>query len=73
MGENETLKDFLHKIFNHFVCIFNKFQVLPNVKPYEKPIEKIICIDWGHQISKCHSISENIKRDLASKTQYKAI
>ena len=58
MGKNEKQTDFLHKISNYFVCIFNKVSMLRNFMLNEKTIEKIICMDLGHQISKCNSISE---------------
>ena len=35
----------------------------PPLKPHHKP--RTICIDWDHQISKCHSISENLRKDFA--------
>ena len=42
---NENKKDIVHKILEYFVCISPKFQVLLNVKPHEKPIKKIGCIE----------------------------
>jgi hypothetical protein len=52
--------------YSHIIIIlfvfFHDLQFLPYFKLYEKPIRKNIFIDWGHEISKWHIISENIKK-----------
>ena len=58
MTKHESKTDFLHKISKDFVCIFQIFRFLVKLKPNEKAIQKIICIDCDHGISKCPSISE---------------
>jgi hypothetical protein len=52
MTKNESKKDVLHKISKDFVCIFKIFRFLVKLKPNEKAIEKIICIDFKHIVLK---------------------
>ena len=45
--------------FQKILCVFFQiFRFLVKLKPNEKAIQKIICIDCDHGISKCTSISE---------------
>jgi hypothetical protein len=46
-------KDYDYVMVNIMSCI-------SMLKPHEKPMKKIICIDSEHPISKYHSISELI-------------
>ena len=61
--------------FQKILCVFFQiFQFLVKLKPNEKAIQKIICIDCDHRISKCPSISElfhtdNRPRDASSPVQ----
>jgi hypothetical protein len=52
-----------HLVTSHMLS-FNEIKI-PKTEKYEKPIKKNLCIDCDYQISKCHSSSENIKKDLA--------
>jgi hypothetical protein len=52
MTKNESKTDFLRKISKDFVCIFQIFRFLVNLKPNEKAIKKIICIDSKHIVLK---------------------
>ena len=56
------MKHFVIQDFKYIVCIFSEISNF--ISSFEKPIKKNICIDWDYQISKCHSISENIKKEV---------
>ena len=63
--KNETLRDFPHKISKNSIHILQWISVFKKFEAKLKIIQKTICLDLDHQLSKFHSISKNIKQDLA--------